>query len=281
MDVDGRGSLTFSKVKQERLSDVIARQLEGLVLDGVLHPGERLPPERELAREMDVSRPSLREALQKLEAAGLVETRHGGGTYVKNAFADALGDPLADLFQRHPEASLDFVEFRHTLDGIVAYYAALRGTDEDKEMLTARFRAIEAVHGDDDPTEEAERDAEFHIAIAEASHNVVLLHVMRSLLDLLRKDVLFNRTLLYSRKDARDVLMAQHRTIYDRIMNGDAEGARAAAQAHMQHVEKVLREFRVSEARSGVARRRLSRYLADRDGGAASAALARSDGPGS
>jgi len=257
--------MTFSKVKQERLSDAIVRQLESLILEGVLQPGERLPPERELAQQLDVSRPSVREALQRLESSGLVETRHGGGTYVRNAFAEAITDPLVDLFHRHPEAAVDFVEFRYTLDGIVAYYAALRGTDEDREILTQRFQAIEAVHGKDDFAEEAERDAEFHVAIAEASHNVVLLHVVRNLLELLRRDIVFNRTLLYSRKDARDLLMDQHRAIYQSIMNRDAEGARSAAQAHMRHVEQALREERVTEARAHVARRRLARYTAVKD----------------
>jgi GntR family transcriptional repressor for pyruvate dehydrogenase complex len=255
--------MTFTKVKQERLADTITRQLESLILEGVLRPGERLPPERELAQELEVSRPSLREALQKLEAAGLVETRHGGGTYVKNAFASVISDPLTDLFQRHPEAALDFVEFRLTLDGIVAYYAALRSTDEDRAILTQRFQAIEATHAGDDPAQEAERDAEFHLAIAEASHNVVLLHVMRSLLELLRKGVIFNRNVLYGHRGARDLLLQQHRAIYQNIMKGDAEAARAAAQAHMKHVDEVLRQMRLSEARSDVARRRLARYAID------------------
>lgn len=259
--------MTFSKVKQERLSDAIVRQLESLILEGVLRPGERLPPERELAAQLEVSRPSVREALQRLETAGLVETRHGGGTFVRNAFADAIIDPLVDLFQRHPEAAADFVEFRYTLDGIVAYYAALRGTDADREILTQRFNAIVAVHGKEDFVEEADRDADFHVAIAEASHNVVLLHVVRSLLDLLRKDIVFNRNVLYSHKDARDLLMLQHRKIYECIMNRDAEGARAAAQAHMRHVEQALREDRLTEARSGVSRRRLARWTASETAG--------------
>ncbi len=255
--------MTFTKVKQERLADAITRQLESLILEGVLRPGDRLPPERELAQELEVSRPSLREALQKLEAAGLVETRHGGGSYVKSAFASVISDPLTDLFDRHPEAALDFVEFRMTLDGTVAYYAALRSTAEDRAILTQRFRAIEASHVGDDPVQEAERDAEFHLAIAEASHNVVLLHVMRSLLELLRKGVVFNRNVLYGHRGARDLLLTQHRLIYENVMKGDAEAARAAAQAHMRHVDEVLREVRLTEARSDVARRRLARYAAD------------------
>lgn len=255
--------MEYPKIKQERLSDAIARQLEKLILEGVLGPGERLPPERELATELEVSRPSLREALQKLEASGLIETKHGGGTYVKNAIASAITEPLIDVFQRHPEAALDFIELRSTLEGISAYYAALRGTEEDRQILADRFRAMEEAHEVDDPREEAERDADFHIAIAEASHNIVLLHVMRGLLGLLRKDVVYNRIQLYSRQGARDLLLRQHRAVYDAIMIGDPEAARTAAHAHMAHVDKVLRERHLNEARVEVARRRLTRYLAD------------------
>ena len=255
--------MEYPKIRQERLSDVIARQLEKLILEGLLKPGERLPPERELAQELDVSRPSLREALQKLEAAGLLESRHGGGTYVKSAIASAVTEPLIDLFQRHPEAALDFIELRATLEGMSAYYAAMRGTDEDRAMLTERFRAMEAVHALADPTEEAERDAEFHVAVAEASHNIMLLHVMRGLLDLLRKGVIFNRMQLYSLPGSRDQLLDQHRAIYDGIMAGDPEAARNAAQAHMAHVDTVLQERRVTETRADVSRRRLARYFAD------------------
>lgn len=251
--------MTYGKVKPQRLPDVIARQLETLILDGVLRPGERLPPERELARKLDVSRPSLREALQKLETSGLLETRHGDGTFVTDAVAAAVTGPLADLFSRHAEAAMDFVEFRQTLDGIGAYYAALRSTPEDRQILTQRFQAIEAAHRLDDPAEEAERDAEFHIAIAEASHNVVLLHVMRSLMDLLRKDVIFNRSRFYSHPGGRELLLDQHRAILDAIIKGDAAAARAAAEAHMAHVEQQLREMRKSEARAEVSRRRLAR----------------------
>lgn len=255
--------MRYPKIKQERLSDAIARQLERLILEGVLSPGERLPPERELAQELEVSRPSLREALQKLEAAGLLETRHGDGTFVRDAIAAAITDPLTDVFQRHPEAALDFIELRATLEGISAYYAALRGTEEDREILSQRFAAMEQAHQQDDALEEAERDADFHVAIAETSHNIVLLHVMRGLLGLLRKGVIFNRLQLYERQGARDLLLRQHRAIFDSIMSGDPEAARAAAHAHMAHVDNVLRERQLTEARVDVARRRLARYMAD------------------
>ncbi|MCP5365414.1 MAG: FCD domain-containing protein [Hyphomicrobiales bacterium] len=256
--------MQYPKIKQERLSDVVARELEKLIFEGVLKPGDRLPPERELAQEFDVSRPSLREALQKLESVGLLETRHGGGTFVKDAIGSVVTDPLGDVFQRHPEAAVDFIELRSTLDGVSAYYAAVRGTDADRAILSERFRAMEAAHKLDDPTDEAEADADFHIAIAEASHNIILLHVIRSMMTLLRGDVVFNRMLLYSQVGARDALLDQHRAVYDAIMAGDGEAARYAAQAHMAHVQAVLETRDRQELRSDVSQRRLARLLSDK-----------------
>lgn len=257
-------SMDLSSVRVERLPDAIAHQLETLILEGVVSRGERLPAERTMARELKVSRQSLREALHKLESRGLVETRHGGGTYVKGVLAPMLIDPLIELFQRHPETAADFVEFRYTLEGMAAYHAALRSTEADRQLLGARFKAMEAANALEDPNEEAERDADFHIAIAEASHNVVLLHVMRGLFALLRKGVFFNRKQLYVRPGARELLLRQHRAVFDAISAGDPEAARDAAHAHMAHLTHVLNDIKADELRTTAARRRLTRYFVER-----------------
>ena len=81
-------------VKQAKLSDVILAQLETMILEGSLKPGQKLPAERELAKQFDVSRPSLREAIQKLEAKNLVTRRQGGGTYVSDEILGGLSDPF-------------------------------------------------------------------------------------------------------------------------------------------------------------------------------------------
>lgn len=245
--------MEFPKIRQERLSDTIAKMLERMIVEGAFAAGQRLPSERELAAHLDVSRPSLREALHKLETRGLLETRHGGGTYVRNTLGEQLTQPLADLFNRYPQAGVDFIELRKTLDGIAAYYAALRGTTDDHKAITATFEAMVAAHDLENPAKEADRDTDFHMAIAEASHNLVLLHVMRGMMDLLRKDVIFNREMLYSRPRARERLLEQHRAIHDAIIAGDAEGARDAAQSHMAHVEEVMRDHRIGMASNAAA----------------------------
>ena len=127
--------MAYSKIRQPKLSDVIEQQLEFLILEGTLRPGEKLPPERELAKQFDVSRPSLREAIQRLEAKGLLLRRQGGGTFVQNSLWQSFSDPLVELLSDHPESQFDLLETRHALEGIAAYYAALRSTDEDRVRI--------------------------------------------------------------------------------------------------------------------------------------------------
>lgn len=258
--------MEFAKIKPQRLSEAIARQLETMILEGVLKPGEKLPAERELAQQLAVSRPSLREALQKLDNAGLLESRQGGGTFVRNAIASTLTEPLVEVLARHPQAALDFIALRSTLEGMSAADAARRATAEDRAMLTARFQAMVTAHEAPElvGAAEDEADADFHIAIAEASHNIMLLHVMRGLLDMIRKDIVFNRAQVYAESGARQALLDQHRAIYDAIMARDPEAAQTAAQAHMAHVGRVLQSFQEDQARAEIARLRLSRYEAGR-----------------
>ena len=127
--------MAYSKIRQPKLSDVIEQQLEFLILEGTLRPGEKLPPERELAKQFDVSRPSLREAIQSLEGKGLLLRRQGGGTFVQSNLWQSVSDPLAELLADHPESQFDLLETRHALEGIAAYYAALRGTEEDLQRI--------------------------------------------------------------------------------------------------------------------------------------------------
>ncbi len=249
--------MAFQRVKAPKISDAIVEQLEALILQGILKPGERLPPERELAQRLEVSRPSLREAIQKLETLGLVETRQGGGTSVTAVLAPAFTDPLVQLFQRHPETVYDLLEFRHVLEGAAAAYAAGRATDVDREILRRRFQAMEDANRGGDPGAEAEADAEFHLAIAEAAHNVVLLHIMRGLFDLLRRGIVASRARLYSKEGVREVLLRHHRGLLDAVVAGDAPAAREAAHDHLAFVERTLRDLDQESVREGRSLKRL------------------------
>lgn len=246
-------------IRPAKLADTIADRLEQLILEGSLRPGERLLPERDLAVKFDVSRPSLREALDKLEKKGLVYSGKAGANFVAPLLGEGFTAPLSTVLQQHPETTFDYLEFRAIVEGSAAYLAALRGTDVDRELVRQCFEKMERAHELDDPSEEADSDADFHLSIYEASHNVVMLHIMRSLSDMLRNDVFYNRAKLYMRKGVRDLLLGQHRAVYEAVMAGDPQAARAAAESHINFTRDALMEIAKADARLEVSLRRIAK----------------------
>jgi GntR family transcriptional repressor for pyruvate dehydrogenase complex len=247
----------FSRIKHGRTADEVVAQIEALILEGVLRVGDRLPGERELAREMDVSRPILREALKALEAQGLIVTRHGGGTHVADVIGQVFTQPVTDLISRHHKATLDYLEYRREMEGITAEYAATRATEADRDLLTRTIEAMKQAHRHDDFAEEAALDVEFHSAIGECAHNIILLHTLRSCYRLLSDGVFYNRALIYTFPGAREKLLAQHVAIYEAVMAGDAARARAAAEAHIDFVAAAIGEAERSGDRERVSTLRL------------------------
>lgn len=238
--------MPIGKITPQRLADTIVEQLETMILEGTLNPGARLPPERTLAEQFGVSRPSLREAVQRLAAKGLLISRQGGGHYVTENLGASFSDPLIELLEQHPEARRDLLEFRRTLESDCAYYAAQRATEADRARLTQTHEALQACYADDSGRNveaEGEADAHFHLAIAEASHNAVLLHTVRNLFRMLQRSMVTNIDgMNASEIENRDGLRQQHRLLFNAIMEGRAEDARSLAGTHIQYVQRVLSE---------------------------------------
>ncbi len=244
--------MTDFKIKPAKLSDRIVEQLEHMLLEGSFAAGQKLPSERELAERFDVSRPSLREAIQKLEAKGLVSRRQGGGTFVTNSLAVALTDPLFALINRHPESQFDLLEFRHALEGICAYYAALRGTSADHTKIKALYEEICRSQQLDDVDAEARAVGQFYLAVAEASHNVVLLHLVRGLTPLVEQNVRLNLAALQQREGIAEKLNEHRQRLMQAVINGEPELARQASNGHLAFIEEALLE--VSKERSRIER---------------------------
>lgn len=244
-------------IKPMRIAETIADHLERLICEGVLRPGERLVAERDLAQRLGVSRPSLRDALVLLEKRGLVQTdRHGSRI---TEFLRPLTQPLELMIQGNERAPFDYMEFRGVIESAAAALAAERATDLDRAAITAILSRMEAAHAELDPAEEAEADAELHLATYEAAHNVVILHVMRAFSEMLRRDVFYSRAQLYALPGVRGGLLAQHKAIGEAIVRGDAEAARAAAADHIAFTRKSLEEARQADARLAVCLLRMGR----------------------
>ncbi len=245
--------MPFQKISSGKIADQIVLQIENLILQGVLRPGERLPSERDLAETMDVSRPTLREALADLENRGLIAARPGGGTFVAEVLGSAFSAPLIELFAKHDTALFDYIAFRRDLEGLAAEHAAVNATETDLGVIDSVFDRMEAAAAKRNPEAEAAIDAEFHMAIVEAAHNVVMLHMMRSLYELLVRGVWYNRSVIYSLRERRAKLLDQHRAIRDAVVARDPEAARAAVNTHLDFIERSLREADRARTREQVA----------------------------
>ncbi|MEO0865788.1 MAG: FCD domain-containing protein, partial [Pseudomonadota bacterium] len=239
--------MPFRPVHPEKLSSAVVRQIEQLILRGILRPGERLPPERDLAERMGVSRPSLREAIGHLQNSGLLTARPGAGVYVADVLGSAFAPALTELFARHDEAVLDYLSFRRDMEGLAAERAARLASDTDLAVVQTVFEKMEAAHPKRNSEEEARLDAQFHMAIIEASHNVVMLHMMRSMYQLLREGVFYNRQIMFKQRTTRQALLDQHRAINRALQARDPDAAREAVHAHMDYVEQSLRDQQKAE----------------------------------
>ncbi|WP_040887031.1 GntR family transcriptional regulator [Marinobacter santoriniensis] len=252
--------MPIGKITPQRLADTIVEALETMILEGTLNPGERLPPERSLAEQFGVSRASLREAVHRLAAKGLLISRQGGGHYVTENLGTSFSDPLVELLEHHPEARRDLLEFRRTLEADCAYYAAQRATQADRARLTETHDALQACYADDSGRNvkaEGEADARFHLSIAEASHNAVLLLTVRNLFRMLERSMVTNIDgMNASETENRNGLKQQHSLLFNAIMEGRAEDARSLAGAHIQYVQRALSERTETRRRQERASRR-------------------------
>ncbi len=245
----------MQRIQSKKLSDVIAEQLEGMILDGSLLAGQKLPPERELAENFAVSRPSLREAIQKLEAKGLVYRKQGGGTFVKRKLTAMVADPLLEMIATRPETQFDLLEFRHALEGMAAYYAALRGQPEECAALK---RALDQLPAEtDDKDAEAGAVSDFYLLMAQASHNIVLQHVMRSLQPMLKDNIQRNFLVLANQPGVTEQMSRHRRMIVDAIIAQDPEQARQASYEHLAYIEETLLNINRQDSRMQRALRRI------------------------
>ncbi len=247
------------RVKQPKLSDVILSQLEGMIVEGSLQAGQKLPPERELAAKFDVSRPSLREAIQKLEAKGLVVRKQGGGTFVSENLLSGLSDPLFDLMSKNHETQFDLLEFRYGMEGMSAYYAAMRGTSADFKEIQRKHAAIGNAQIENDYREEAKAVFEFYLAICGASHNAIMLHLARSMSSLLIDSIEQNLTVLAQRPDIFSKITDYRKQLLEAIVSGQPQKAWGASHRHLAFIEEVLLNQTEEQSRMQRSMRRMQR----------------------
>jgi len=228
--------MKFQPIKPKKVSSQIADQIRASILAGEFSPGDKLPPERELAEMFGVSRPSVREAINILAAAGLVKAYQGGGTVVMSLVETTTGNPLTELIRNEQERALDVIEVRKGMESWTAFYAAQRALPDDVRRLEELVAGMERNLNGLKPSEDL--DANFHIVIARATHNIVWQHLMQTLFDAMKEFQQSVWRAVYLTREDHHLLFEHHRSILDAIRAKDAEGARDAMYRHLTFAEQ-------------------------------------------
>lgn len=227
--------------------------LASIIENQALEVGDRLPAERKLCEMLAISRTRLRELLKQLTAQGLIETKIGSGTFLKQNPSmwriDTNLNQLGKLLAQDPDYRFDVQEARAVLEGGTAWYAALRATDEEKANIRAAYETLQHYQQMGDLVSAADADANFHLAIAEASHNVVLIQLMRNVFELLHHNVVLARNKMYTETVMAEQLNLQHKELLNAIENKDAEYALKSVQRHIHYVIDQVKQIDESEAR--------------------------------
>jgi len=228
--------MVFKPISPKKISSQIAEQIRTSILAGEFAPGEKLPPERELAEMFGVSRPSVREALNLLAASGLVMSYQGGGTVVMSLMETTAGNPMTELIRSQQERALDVIEVRKAIEASTAFYAAQRALPEDIRTME---RIVDGLRENLEELKPSENlDANFHLAIAKATHNIVWLHLMQNIFDAMKEFQQSVWRAVYLTGEDHHLLYQHHRRIFEAIRNRDPEAARAAMADHLNFAEQ-------------------------------------------
>ncbi len=228
--------MVFKPISPKKISSQIADQIRASILAGEFSPGDKLPPERELAEMFGVSRPSVREALNMLASSGLVMSYQGGGTVVLSLVETTAGNALSELIRRQQERALDVIEVRKGMESWTAFYAAQRALPDDLRRMEEIINGMERNLVTMMPSEDL--DANFHIVVAKATHNIVWLHLMQNIFDAMKAFQQSVWRAVYLTGEDHQLLFRHHRRIFEAIRSRDPEAARNAMAEHLNFAEQ-------------------------------------------
>jgi GntR family transcriptional regulator, transcriptional repressor for pyruvate dehydrogenase complex len=242
--------------KNGLMTEEVVSQVREMIREGKLRPGDRLPPERELSRQLGISRASLRTGLRFLSAIGVLTSRHGSGTYIAAGPPALDSEPLSMLAALHGFTTEKMFEARRLVEVAVAGLAAENATPDQLRVMSDEVTETYAAL--DNPQEHLVHDFGFHRAVAAASGNPIL----ASLVEMVA-DILYERrckTIDRSRDMKESVEM--HRKIYRAIRDRDADAARAAMSEHLILAERGLAAEEAEEVEKSTRRKSASLFAA-------------------
>lgn len=239
IDLNGVQAMVIKRVETKKISEVIRDELEMMIRNGELQPGEKLQSVEKLAKEFNVSRSAVREALSALRAIGYITIKQGEGTYVNKFDVSQMMAPVSPERIMSKKEIEELLQIRKIMEVGAASLAATHRTDEDLAEMRAALTDMAQSEGD--LGEKA--DVRFHLALAKSTNNGMLHDMMQQLSDTLGKTMYETRRIaLYSTKQTLERLQDEHERIYEAIEARDAEGANDAMLQHLMNVEQTLME---------------------------------------
>lgn len=217
----------FEPIKKGKLYATVVRQILGSIQNGELRTGDRLPTERELVARLQVSRPTIREALRSMESMGYIESRVGGGTFIKPIDLENVLAPFAVMLTQNNIVMEELFEVRIPLECETAKLAARRIDDDKRREIRAALEMMDKVIETGEGALEA--DNAFHNSLAQAADNFALSVICEMCAELLSK----SRETTYEIPGKNERTFAEHRAIFEAIDRGDEESAIAAMRIHL------------------------------------------------
>jgi len=237
--------MEFAKIQRSKIYEEIAEQLKSQIAAGTLKPGDKLPAAKELTERFQVGRSTVRDSLSALKAMGLIETRQGEGSFVKAMPADGLQQALGIVALGRKE-TMELMEARKALEAANAFIAAQKRTEADLARMEMLLQRMKRHLGDEDIGEQA--DLEFHLALAEATHNSIMVRLLETISAQMARAIRETRRLqLYADKAESERLLLEHRAIVEAVRDAAPERARRKMLEHLLHVEQVLSRFLPAE----------------------------------
>ncbi|AJE80090.1 MULTISPECIES: FadR/GntR family transcriptional regulator [Bacillus] len=231
--------MKYKQIKTKKIYEEVADALLEKIKAGELKPGEKLDSVQALSESFQVSRSAVREALSALKAMGLVDMKQGEGTYIREFEPSHVSQPLSSALLMKKEDVKQLLEVRKLLELGVAAMAAEKRTEDDLQKIRQALLEMKGIDGDEELGEKA--DFSFHMALAEASQNGLLKHLMNHVSALLLETMRETRKIwLFSKRTSVQRLYEEHERIYSAVAAKDADEAEAAMTAHLTNVEEVL-----------------------------------------
>lgn len=231
--------MVYKKIKPKKIYEEVSDELYEMIRSGSLKPGEQLDSIQQLAENFQVGRPAIREALSALSSMGLIEIKQGEGTFVKTFDPAIMNHPLSAALLMDQDNIKHLLEVRKILESGTAEVAAKKRTEENLNELKDMLSNMDKVSDDEELSDKA--DISFHVAVANASQNELLITLMNHVSELMTEKMRdIRRVALYSEEMTLKQLYQQHVRIYDAIVAQDEDEARSAMLFHLQSVEESL-----------------------------------------